>query len=229
MTLAASLRISCKYDEVESWAVYVENVYRCNITVMNIEVADAVVQSVGGTHLARKQNDDVNVFSIRNKPCRFLPSGIGSLFKNLQGLEIYRAGLKAITKEDLKQFPNLRVLWIYANDLLTLPSGLLEHNLKLNYISFWNNNINSIADDIFDPLEGLERVILKENSCISRNAVNRTQVTELKLKIAEKCKPTALPGRDLDMELLALKKMIDSLKIENNQILGELESLKKRN
>lgn len=229
VTLAASLRISCKYEEAGSFAVYVENVYRCNVTVMNIEIADAVVEGVDGTHLRTKRSDDVNVFSIRNKPCRFLPSGIGSSFKNLEGLEIYRAGLKAITREDMKQFPNLKVLWIYANDLQTLPSGLLEHNTKLNYISFWNNNINSIAADIFNPVKDLYRVTLKENSCISRNAVNRTQIAELMLKIAEKCKPTSLPGRDLDVELLYLKKMIDSLKIENNQILGEIESLKKRN
>lgn len=176
---------------------------------MNVEMADDVVESVSGKHLSAKQNDDVNVFSVRNKPCRFLPSGIGSLFKNLQGLEIYRAGLKAITKEDLKQFPNLKVLWIYANDLQTLPPGLLENNPKLISISFWNNNINSIAADIFDTLEDLQRVTLKENSCISRNAVNPSQLAELKIRIAKKCKPTVTLGRDLDLELLYLKKKMN--------------------
>lgn len=209
MTLAASLRISCQYNEVESWAIYVKNVYRCNVTAMNVEMADDVVEGVAGTHLTTKQNEDVNVFSVRNKPCRFLPSGIGSLFKNLEGLEIYRAGLKAITKEDLKQFPNLRVLWIYANDLQTLPSGLLENSPKLISISFWNNNINSIAADVFDTLEDLQRLTLKENSCISRNAVNRSQLNDLKMKIAKKCKPSVTSGQDLDLELLFLKKKMN--------------------
>lgn len=229
MTLTASLRISCQYGEAESWAIYVKDVYRCNVTVMNVEMADEVVEGVSGTHLAMKQNDDVNVFSVRNKPCRFLPSGIGALFKNLQGLEIYRAGLKAITREDLKQFPNLKVLWIYANDIQTLPAGLLENSPKLIFISFWNNNINSIAADIFDTLEDLQRVTLKENSCISRNAVNENQMKELKLKILKKCKPTTTPGRDLDLELLYLKKMMNSSKSGNNQTLGNHALLEKIN
>lgn len=229
LTIADSLRISCQYGEVDSWAIYVENVYRCNVTAMNVEMADEVVEGITGTHLSAKRNDDVNVFSIRNKPCRFLPSGIGSLFRNLEGLEIYRAGLKAITKEDLKQFPNLKVLWIYANDLQTLPSGLLDNNQKLISVSFWNNNINSIAADVFDTLEDLQRVTLKENSCISRNAMNRNQIIELKLKIAKKCKPTTVPGRDLDLELLYLKKMMNSPKTENSHVVGDQSRLERRN
>lgn len=89
----------------------------------------------GGFHLQNKTNDDVRLFQIKSQPFHYFPTGLKTVFSNLNLLRIVRCGLKKITKAGLKAFANY--ISLQSNKIEHFGHNLLEEPLKnIKYLHF---------------------------------------------------------------------------------------------
>lgn len=183
--LAVSLKVTCNY-QIATWS-FITDHYQCQVTELQVETSDAIVESVDGQHLPGKTVDDVKSIQIDNQVCMFMPQRFDSFFKNIEGIQINAANLTTITQADLKPFPNLKQLILKDNEIVELSADLFEFNRKLIFLDFTNNNLNLIPENIFSQLEKLESIMLVDNICITKSGYGPTGIQEVVQEIAASC------------------------------------------
>lgn len=186
MQLATSVRLNCRFEVAEA-EEFVGELYGCNVGAIHVEAPSMTLERVDGSHMEGKSSKDVKGLFFINQVLQYMPKGLGEAFKNLEVLHIVSSELKVITKDDLQQFQNLKSLWINDCDLQQLESGLLQYNPKLKEVRFQYNKISSIAADIFEPLQELEKADFGANSCISNRAYDLKQLEGLVKDILRNC------------------------------------------
>ena len=131
---------------------------------------------------------DPSQLHLAGKDILYFPKGLEKFFQNLYNLRVALSKLKEIKQEDLKVFPELRILNLGANDIEVLEKDLFKFNLKLRSIEMYSNNINFIDQNIVDNLKFLSVFILRENNCINFSSYNRASVVNiLTIKIKNNC------------------------------------------
>lgn len=118
------------------------------------------------------------------------PKELSDFFPNLEYMEIQYCKMKTITKEDLKGFTKLRKLKLDFNEISYLPGNLFEFTPNVEQLSFFHNKITKIGAEIFDKLEKLSKVDLRNNLKINYKFQKEWQnLNGLKLLIQEHCNP----------------------------------------
>lgn len=144
--------------------------------------------SVFGHHKDGFSNSQVQSFTITTQIVYFMPAGLEAFFTNLEVLVIENCGLKALRREDLKNFGDLKVINFDSNDLEELESDLFAFNVKLEAISLEDNLILKIDAQIFDNLNSLRFLRLKMNKCVDESVENdRGGVRELIEEVKNQC------------------------------------------
>jgi hypothetical protein len=193
---------------------YFGNIYNCepqNIEIMTREN----ITKITGIHQSGKSNDDVKAIHFEiSGTWNFLPSGFGNYFKNLKGLSVSNAKLKAVSRSDLQQFTSLVILSLSGNELEVIEENLFEFNLNLEEIYFEGNKIKKVGYNVLSPLKKLSLADFSYNVCISRVAENVIEVELLNNELNQNCFNV--------ME--AIKKEISSLKSEM-EIMSEQNRL----
>ncbi len=208
ITKSLQLTINCDYNTSPSvstgrlkWKL-VKDPYSCVLTTLNIK-SKLLVRSITGKHLDGKKNDDVRalkiigggiISSLGNESsdqvlsvCETIPSGIGSVFRNIEALTVWRSNLKTVSSRDLQQFGNLREVWLFTNELEYLESKLFQYNPNVEVVSFNANNIQSIGENFFNFLPKLQKAYFHYNPCVNGEADDATKLISLKNTIKEKC------------------------------------------
>ena len=110
-------------------------VYTCDFALIrNTEVN--TVTHVRSSHSFGRNNLDVLAFVLRFHNAREFPFGIATHFHNVRGVQWSAASLLSILANQLEQFPNLQVLVLEGNRLLTVDSDLFRHNPGLRQNNF---------------------------------------------------------------------------------------------
>lgn len=114
----------------EYWYVIGEH-YGCEAKTLSHE-SEEIVTQVEEKHVTRTRNtfgnSDVESFTLKNENILTrLPHGFRRFFPNLIGLQWTDGNLETITQHDLVDFPNLRILHLSNNRLVTLDSDLFKH------------------------------------------------------------------------------------------------------
>lgn len=161
-------------------------IYQCDTKSLNVE-APSIVSNISGAHLDGKKNSDVERLKIENQVCHFMPSGFDSFFPNLKSLRIVSTGLKKISLQDLKPFPLLEFIEIYANDVSSLQTDIFSSTLRLTSINFQDNKINKIGRDLLAPLKHLRKAHFNGNLCISQRADEPDKIKDLQEKLNKEC------------------------------------------
>lgn len=120
-------------------------------------------------------------------PADFIPEGMGDFFPQLSGFEIAYTKINSLKKADLAQFPKLKELWIYGNEVHTLPANLFEGTRGLHFIDFSGNKIVRIGKGILRPLELLDKVNFESNVCIDKSMYNKFGVNSLVATMESDC------------------------------------------
>lgn len=183
---AVSLSANCEFKN-DTWFNF-DAAYFCYLRSVKVETPNVLVFEVHGNHLSGKTSDEVNSIWIDHSPeCFYFPARFHHFFSNIKGLSITNTGLKAITREDLRNFPKLTTVWIYSNKLTTLGPRLFAFNTKLKFIDFGDNRIRSISADILDPIANLEKALFNKNICTGTDAMTPEALKNLEREILEKC------------------------------------------
>lgn len=186
LAFGQSVVFHCNYQSV-GW-VQVEIRYTCLVTEIVDDGIEHVVDMKGNhTELSNKF---VQAFSVQEMPgLERIPRNIEEFFSNIVLLLWYAGSLTAITTEDLKPFPDLMVLYVSANKIVSIDANLFEHTPKIQRLQFEENQIQHVGQGALDGLEGLVYANFEANPCINTLAKTPDQVKALKLQLTTKCPP----------------------------------------
>ena len=123
---------------------------------------------------------------VRNQQFKFFPRNLHKLLTNLKAIQIIGSGLRELTFEDMKNFPNLKSLWLPLNKIEALSNGIFDRNSKIEKLSFYGNLLKSVEARVLMPLNNLIFVSFERNFCIDR-AATEENLSELRNEIAMKC------------------------------------------
>lgn len=132
-----------------------------------------------------KTRTAISALTIINKKAFYIPKFIEGVAKSLEGIGIINCRLKSIDKRDLKQFTNLRGLWLVDNDLEVLESDLFEFTTKLEIINFSGNQLKLVESNVLEPLKNLKQAFFKNVGCVNYSAESSKELKELKKKLGE--------------------------------------------
>lgn len=235
-----SIEINCKYIQTPS------NGYCCMVQNSQLITSkdDRKITSVVGQHLSGKSNEDVKYFMVQGKKVFYFPRGLTKFFKNIEIVQNDAAGLKEISKYDLKQFgANLKRLWLAYNELEVIESDLFEFNKNLEKISLSSNKILHVGTGAFDSLENLEELGFRDNICYNFHASIRYEIYDLKQQLERRCKnlkyltsvrpsttTTEMPqeSSDLEEENRKLKGKVSEYEAEVDKLKKEIVEMSEK-
>lgn len=182
ITEVASLQITCNPIRTDVWQDKFE-VNSCNIaSELLITESGTTVQDCSS--ITDHNKSTVNGISILNKTVNFLPFGFSKCFSNLTVLTVESSKLMEIRQENLKEFPELKLLSLPGNLIEVIEKNLLGFNLKLIYVNLRDNLIKIIDTNALTMLKDLEFLNLLNNTCINAFLTNLNYSTSI---IEENC------------------------------------------
>jgi hypothetical protein len=175
--------LECEKEEMdERWLG--ARLFACWTKNMNITTRGAIMTSTTAAHI-----DNVKTLRTFNQIVNFMPKFETSLAMRLEAFQAQNCGMKSLEKDDLKQFPNLRLLALLGNELEWLDGDVFEFTPKLEVIGFHSNKLKFIGAKILQPLTSLTVAYFDGNKCIDYIAGTREQIEELKQKLVSQCPP----------------------------------------
>lgn len=90
-------------------------------------------------------------------------------YRAIKKFTVINSHLKIIHREDLKQFSNLKILWLQRNDLEVIESNLFDSNRDLEEINLNQNKIWFVGQNTFKSLLKLKTFNFSNNWCITEN------------------------------------------------------------
>jgi hypothetical protein len=183
--LCNGIILQCDYSSTGEWYA-TGKLYWCDAKVIQHGNKRAVT-FVSGTHASGKTNDQVLGMWIRDQSVDFIPRDITKHFKNIHSIAIGRTKLKSITKEDLRQFPSLRLLHLESNPIEVLDGDLLTFIPKVERVNIFHSKITYVGSDLFSNSKSLNYVSLAGNTCINEDATTPSAIEDLKRKLVCVC------------------------------------------
>lgn len=202
--LADGLTFHCQFA-VDPWAI-LGDIYECNAIVQSTG-NEMILNDVTGDHLRGKSNLDVVGLVVHDQNVTKIPGNITrtDLLPNIIAIIWRTSNLQTISAEDLEQFPNLKVLSIYQNQVTTLDGNLFTFTRSLKSIGFYKNNIRNVGEGLLNDLSNLEIVNFGANPCVNTQAATKQEISTLNLDLPRLCpmplNPTEPPVTTTTTEL----------------------------
>ncbi|KAG5668308.1 hypothetical protein PVAND_016254 [Polypedilum vanderplanki] len=184
----SAVEINCEFRNI-SWGG-VGLFYDCNLqNDPRITSLYTAVTVVNGNHQLPMNNEKVQGFTSQSSSqiINYIPHGLDKFFPNLISIDINDGRIKEIHQKDLEQYPKLKILDLFENDIEYLEKDLFKFNTELQIVWIYNNKITQIYPTIFDHLNNLKRLWLTNNKCINKNKEDRSGVLELIKEVKENC------------------------------------------
>lgn len=185
LTLNSSAdKISCDYRVIS-------NNYKCVVDFIEKTKGDDKNQSISvtGNHFSKLNDENIQGFISNNKLFNSFPQDLQKVFPNIKEIEINEAGLRNISKEDLKPYGvKLTFLSLRLNKIKLISLELFSNNPNLEAIDLFSNQIKAVEVGAFDSLLNLNSLDFEGNLCYSNEAFNdRIKVLKMMEKIKQKC------------------------------------------
>lgn len=146
--------LKCEFGIISSYGCQVEN------QVIPANERELVFQ---GLHRVGNGNHDVKIMYFIQCEMPRVPQNINVTFKFIEELIVTHSKLQTITKLDLRQFENLKLLSLSGNDLEDIPGDLFEFTRHIENAHFNDNKIKFIGCKLLDGLQHLKFVDFKGN------------------------------------------------------------------
>jgi hypothetical protein len=185
------------------------------------------ITSINGVSGSSATRNDVTSFRALSQLINYFPRGLAKFFPKIEGIYVSSSKLKAITKQDLEQFPQLKEIWAHHLDIEKLDDDLFASNQKVLFIDFEQNKIKFIGEETFEPLKQLTGLYLNANQCINKGAENdvskvREIINEAKISCRDETKSKCQKEiTSLKAKVIALEN--ETLRLTNQHELSESE------
>ena len=175
-----SFDLECKVIR-GSWSI--GEIEYCEAQNLYITSENAEITSVNGS----TEPTSLPGLFIDHQTAHYLPKGIGRFFPNLNGLAVWSSKLKSLTQDDLKPLKQLLSVTFNDNDVTDLEDGLFEYNSKLQIVSFNDNKLKLVGENVLSILKNLNQLHFQNNVCINDDAWS-SAVPALVEKIKSQCR-----------------------------------------
>ncbi|KAG5680454.1 hypothetical protein PVAND_009962 [Polypedilum vanderplanki] len=222
-TVGNSVTIKCNYYMSGNWPTYRRG-YQCDVQNKEVFTGERVtIENVEGNHENGKSDDDVKFFFIDSAYLKYFPRNLENVFKNLELIFIQYSKLIEITSEDLKPFPKLKNFKLYENPIEVIREDLFIHNIELEVLDLYKNEINHIYPKALSHLNKLRAIDLRGNVCeFDKNqATTRSEVLEIIKKIEQ--------GQCLSPKYTTTTTTENPLILENKQLKQQNEQKQNKN
>lgn len=188
IAISNAVEFDCRYDALQ-WPI-VNSQYACYALVGKVRDGD-VVTNVCGKHQGSNKNADVRIFFMSDdKIFNRIPRGLETYYSNLVGLKWFNGLLLSVTANDLKPFPNLRVLSLQGNQIFSIDADLFKYSKNLEYINIGYNSLEHVGQDAFGSLSLLKELNILETYCINmRGFSSPDTITNIKQQLPKLCPP----------------------------------------
>lgn len=193
---------------------------------------------VNGEHEEGQTHSNVRMVyaNKQTEPCK-LPKDMKNFFPDLDGIKWVHGSLRTIDADDL-DFPNLDLLDLLDNKLVSLPSDLFMNSPKLQWIQFDDNAIVHVGRKIFDALEEIETIRFRSNPCMNSMASTPEEIENLKSELLHSCPVGPAPLRCTineevneltikydkhDDEISEIFDVIDDCKLKTDEMKAQME------
>ena len=225
-----AVHFECKF-EIGEWFV-IGVAYNCEPKVTS-SPSGTYLDSVSGVHLEGKNNFDVRTLDVRSQRLSNIPFNLADYFPNLEGIQWHSSNLQFISLSDLKPFPNLKLFSSHSNPLIVLDGDLFMGTPKIQWLSFYNNTIESVGYRLISSLYSLAYANFQSNACINRVMTHPAMMGELIQELKEKCPSPTDPVEcehrcSLNEEVDEVYQRLDDQKERIFELNQEVESNQKR-
>lgn len=159
--------ITC-HAKTTLWHPNFRKIYSCNIVRADLRgrYGDTVINFDLIHDNPDKSDQDVEAVVIIESKLSKIPHNFQELFENLTILCIKQCNLEKIERKDLRNFINLKEVWMPNNKIKELPENLFVDHPEIEKISFSNNKISIIGEKILDGLDDLKYANFNRNLTI---------------------------------------------------------------
>lgn len=144
-------------------------------------------------------------------------------FPKLTSLAVSDCKVTRVSKEDFDGFECLKELYFGHNEVEYLPGNLFRNTRNLEYITFANNRIKYIDQDILDPLVNLKFFDLTGNSNVDvlydRIHFGNVTLHGLKNLIALKCTRGVDPWKVIKIQRMQINDLTTRLDELNQKVI----------
>lgn len=214
------ININCETSDVDEWKLGILHTCFVNDSLMKMfPFIDAVgrgeITSVNG----KTTPTSYEHLKFSKQSFKAFPKRLGEFFPKLKVLKLEYSGLELIEQEDLKQFTDLRSLYLMNNKIETLGDGLFDYNPHLWNINFSDNEVKHVGTDILGSLDKLEFACFNRNKCVNLDYnqwPNSSGRSTLETALNRDCKPRKQPKIsnerivELERELLSSKEKLEA-------------------
>lgn len=141
--------------------------------------------------MTERNNGDVKSFDAigGHEILTKIPSGIEMYFANLEAIHWTSGDISSIDSSTFKPFPDLILISLNLNKLVTLNGDLFQHTRKLQQFHVYKNLLKHVEDNLLAGLTDLSAVQFQLNPCIDVYAGTPQQIQELELQLPIQCPP----------------------------------------
>lgn len=220
-----------------AWAV-IGTRYSCHAFIIDLGNL-TTVYDIEGTHLEGRSDADVEVIRVSNfQVINHIPFGFDHFFPNLILVDWFSGNLTTVSADQLEQFPNMIMLNLEHNSLVSLDGDLFKHSRKLQWIALSDNLLQHAGHGLLDDLDDLETAHFESNPCINFYAGTPERIQELRTQLAIRCPPldettTEVTTTEIEECSVGCKMHIEALENvvfeESRDLRNEIEQLQEDN
>lgn len=179
-----SIEVYCTYGDMD---FPVGSFYTCEVRFWIVVIDYMTVSNFQGRQSSGKRNYNVHGLKVTEMTTKYFPINLCMHFHKLEAIEVVGGKMARLEKRDLKPFPHLKILWLPRNNIETLSNDVFEGNKKLEKMSFYQNRLHFIGNEVLAPLKSLQFVSFELNECIDRYAQSLICMEKLEREIKENC------------------------------------------
>ena len=184
--------LNCEYVMV-SWTL-IGDFYTCLSSQVIQSRNETSLTEVRGRHITGRTDENVHGFTLRNSfVLNQIPKNVEAFFPNLIAIEYHGGNLTSVSADDIKPFPNLKLLSLSSQQLVTLDGDLFKHTPKIQAIFFRDNFITNVGHNFLSDLNDLIVADFRHNPCVHFFANSFTQIENLKTMLLRQCPPLKTP------------------------------------
>lgn len=171
LKLSLSVVIDCKYYfyDWNNWGGH----YTCSASLEDVTTAGVEVTYASGSHLGRNENADVLAVEFSGQKTNFIVQGLVKQFPNMKELYVFRSDLKEILKPHFIDYGQLTTVSLSRNHIQTVPQDAFDYLKNLEYLSLSFNQLTSVP--YLGSMPMLKGLYLFENSIESLEASDFVQ------------------------------------------------------
>lgn len=188
-----AVKFTCTFAWTEPTEPVVGKIFRCDTTVSYYGSGTTELTAVDG-YQSSTNIYHVEHLTVVRENLSFVPQNIDLFMPNIRSIMFKNGNLNKISAEDLRQFPQLEVLSIIYNRLVSIDGNLFMDTPYLRYISFEGNAIRNVGQDLVTYLYDLEYLSFRRNLCVNREATTPEAIMTLGMQLPAVCPPIGQPA-----------------------------------